>query len=76
MNNRIVYSGIEDIKQDLNNHFRISLTKKDWIKNSQEFESINQKFLKIYNLFNKKFYMRKVLGNSYINLIEKEISFF
>ena len=28
-NHRIVYSGIEDIKQDLKNHFRISLLKKD-----------------------------------------------
>ena len=32
-NHRIVYSGIEDIKQDLKNHFRISLLKKDWTKN-------------------------------------------
>ncbi|WP_288262664.1 DNA helicase [uncultured Prochlorococcus sp.] len=75
-NHRIIYSGIENIKQDLKNHFRISLTKKDWIKNFKEFESINQKFIEIYDLFKKKFFMRKILGNSYINLNEKEISFF
>ncbi len=75
-NNRIVYSGFEDIKQDLKNHFRISLIKKDWTKNLQEFECINQKFIKVYNSLKKKFFMRKVLGNCYINLDEKEISFF
>ena len=75
-NHRIVYSGIENIKQDLMNHFRISLVKKDWIKNFKEFESINQKFLKVYNSFKKKFFMRRVLGNCYINLDENEISFF
>ena len=39
-NHRIVYSGIEDIQEDLKNHFRISLLKKDWTKNPKEFELI------------------------------------
>ncbi len=75
-NHRIVYSGIEDIKEDLKNHFRISLIKKDWTKNFKEFELINQKFLKVYDSLKKKFFSRKVLGNSYVNLDENEISFF
>ena len=75
INHRIVYSGVEDIKQDLKNHFRISLLKKDWTKNFKEFALINQKFIKVYDSLKKKFFMRKVLGNSYINLNEKEISF-
>ncbi len=75
-NHRIVYSGVENIKQDLKNHFRISLLKKDWTKSYKEFEFINQKFIKVYDSFKKKFFMRNVLGNSYINLDEKEISFF
>ncbi len=75
-NHRIVYSGIEDIKQDLKNHFRISLHKQDWTKNFKEFALINQKFIKVYDSLKKKFFMRKVLGNSYIKLNEKEISFF
>ena len=62
-NHRIVYSGIEDIKQDLKNHFRISLIKKDWIKNFKEFESSNQKFIKLYNSLKKKFFMRRLIGN-------------
>ena len=70
-NHRIVYSGIEDIKQDLINHFRISLHKKDWTKNFKEFEFINQKFIEVYDSLKKKFFLRKVLGNSYINLDEK-----
>ena len=68
-NHRIVYSGIEDIEKDLKNHFRISLLKKDWTKNVKEFELINKKFIKVYDSLKKKFFMRKVLGNSYINLL-------
>ena len=74
-NHRIVYSGVENIKQDLKNHFRISLLKKDWTKNFKEFEFINQEFNKVYDSLKQKFFKRKVLGNSYINLDEKEISF-
>jgi len=75
-NHRIVYSGVDNIKQDLKDHFRISLLKKDWTKNFKEFEIINQKFMKEYDSLKKKFFMRKVLGKSSINLNEKEISFF
>ena len=74
-NHRIVYYGIENIAQDLKNHFRISLTKKDWTKNFKKSESIKQEFIKVYNSLKKKFLMRKVLGNCYINLDEQEISF-
>ena len=75
-NHRVAYSGIENIKKDLKNHFRISLFKKDWTINCKEFESINQKFIELYDSLNNKFFMRKVLGNSYIKLDEEEISFF
>jgi len=74
-NHRIVCSGVENIKEDLKNHFRISLLKKDWTKNLKEFEFINQDFNKVYDSLKKKFLKRKVLGNSYINLEENEISF-
>ena len=74
-NHRIVYSGTEDIIQDLKNHFRISIKKNDWTKNFKEFKSINQKFIAVYNSLKKNFFSRKVLGNSYITLDEKEISF-
>ena len=67
-NHRIVYSGIEDIKQDLKNHFRISLLKNDWTKNIKEFELINQKFIKVYDSLKKKFFLRKVLGLSLIHI--------
>jgi len=74
-NHRIVCSGVENINQDLKNHFRISLLKKDWTNNLKEFEFINQDFNKVYDSLKKKFFKRKVLGNSYINLEEKDISF-
>ncbi len=76
INHRIVFSGIENIKQDLRNHFRISLDRKDWTKNSKDFGSVNQKFIDIYDFYKNKLFMRKVLGNSYINLDEKELNFF
>ena len=75
-NHRIVYSGTENIIEDLKKHFRICLIQKDWTKNSKEFELINQKFIAVYNSLQQKFFLRKVLGSSYINLDEKEISFF
>ena len=75
-NHRIVLSGIEDIQKDLKNHFRISLIRNDWINNLEGFETTNQKFTYIYDFFNKKFFSRRVLGNSFINLDEKEIRFF
>ena len=74
-NHRIVYSGVEDVQQNLKNHFRICLVKNDWSKNFKEFESINLKFEKVYDSLKKNFLKRKVLGNSYINLDEKEIIF-
>jgi len=75
-NHRVVYSGVENIKQDLKNHFRISLLKNDWTRNLKEFELINKKFIKVYDSLKKKFFLRKVLGNSYINLDDKEICYF
>ena len=67
-NHRIVYSGVENIKQDLKNHFRISLLKKDWTKNFKEFEFINQEFNKVYDSLKQKFFKRKVLGLSLIHI--------
>ena len=58
-NHRIVYSGVENIKQDLKNHFRISLLKKDWTKNFKEFEFINQEFNKVYDSLKKKFFFKR-----------------
>ncbi len=75
-NHRIIYSGVEDIKQDLRNHYRICLFKKDWTKNFKEFELINQKYIKVYDSFKEKFFIRKGIGNSFIKLDEKEINFF
>jgi len=75
-NHRIIYSGIEDIKQDLKNHLKISLVKKDWTKNFKEFEIINKKFIEVYDSLKKRFLMRKVSGNNYIYLDEEDISFF
>jgi len=75
-NHRIVFSGIEDIKQDLKDHFRISLIRKDWEGNFEGYESINQKFNNLYYELKEKFINRRVKGTDYINLDEKEISFF
>ena len=47
-NHRIVFSGIENIKNDLKNYFRISLFKIHWLDNEKS-SSINQKIAAIYN---------------------------
>ena len=75
-NHRIIFSGIEDIKQDLKNHYRISLFKKDWFYRVNESEPINQNVINIYNFLKKKFFSRKIIGNSYVLLDNKEVSFF
>ena len=74
-NHRIVLSGVEDIKQDLKNHFRISLFKKDWFEKVKQTESFNQNVISTYNFLKNKFFLRKVLGKSYLLLDEEEISF-
>ena len=75
-NHRIIFSGIENIKEDLKNHFRIILFKKDWFNNSDKSLTQNQNIISTYNLFKKKFFLRKVLGNSYIFLDQEELNFF
>ena len=72
---RFVLAGIEHIKQDLKNHFKISLSKKDWFNNSKGSEPINQTMISTYNVLKKKFFERKILGNNYLVLDKKELSF-
>ena len=72
---RIVLSGIENIKQDLKNHFRISLHKKDWFNNLQQLDSSNQNMIRTYNFLKNNFFSRKVLGNSYLLLDKQEVNF-
>ena len=72
---RIIFSGIEDIKQDLRKHFRISLGKKDWFNQEKNTNTINQNIIKEYNSLKKKFFMRRVLANNYLLLDKKEINY-
>ena len=72
---RIVFTGIENIKQDLKNYFRISLFKKDWINLLNPGDPLHSDIIKIYIYLNKQFFSRKVLGNSYLFLNQKELSF-
>ena len=72
---RIIFSGIENIKQDLKNHFRISLLKKNWLYNVEQSLSTNQKIINTYNFLKKRFFLRKALGNSYITLDQEELNF-
>ena len=74
-NHRIIFSGIENIKEDLKNHFTIALLKKHWINNIDKSLSINQKIISTYNFLKKKFFLRKVLGNRYIFLDPEELNF-
>ena len=68
---RIIFSGVESIKKDLKNHFRILLMKKNWFHNADRSLSINKEIECTYNLFKKKFFLRKALDTENI-LLDKE----
>ena len=74
-NHRIILSGIENIKEDLKNHFRISLFKRNWIHNVEKSLFIEQKIIDTYNSLKEKFFLRKTMGNSYIFLDQEELNF-
>ena len=73
-NQRIIFSGIQNIKQDLRNHFRISLVKKDWFHRNFHSDNTYHNVISMYQFLKKKFFLRKVLSNSYLFLDQKEIS--
>ncbi len=73
-NHRIIFSGIENIKEDLKNHFRISLLKKHWFQNIDKKLLASQRIINKYNSLKKKFFLKKVLDNDYIFLDSKEVS--
>ncbi len=74
-NYRIIFSGIENIKENLKDHFRISLFKKDWLYKFDHSISINENRINTYNFLKKKFFLKKVLHNNNILLDQEEISF-
>lgn len=74
-NHRIIFSGIENIKEDLKNYFRIALLKKNWFHNFDESSSAGQKIISTYNSLKKKFFLRKVLDNRNIILDKEELNF-
>ena len=74
-NHRIIFSGIENIKEDLKNHFRISFLKRNWFHNFDKSSSIDQKIVRTYNSFKKKFFLRKVFSNRNIFLDQEELNF-
>ena len=74
VNHRIIFSGIEDIKEDLKNHFRILLMKKHWFYNVDKKLLASQRIVSKYNSLKKKFFLKKVLDNDYIFLDPKEVN--
>ena len=67
-NHRIIFSGIENIKEDLKNHFRISLLKKHWFHNFDKNLLASQKIISKYNSLKKRFFLKKFLDYDYIFL--------
>ncbi len=74
-NHRFIFSGIEDIKRDLKNYFRISLSKEDWINNCNYSKPFSENIISTYNFLNKKFFLRRILENGYLILNQREINF-
>ena len=73
-NHRFIFSGIEDIKRDLKNHYRIKLTKNDWLNNFSYSQTKYENIISTYSLLNKKFFLRRILDNGYLILNEKELT--
>ncbi len=73
-NHRIIFSGIENIKEDLKNHFRISLLKKHWFHNVDKKTFSSKRIISKYNSLKKKFFLKKLLNNDYIFLDSKEVN--
>ena len=74
-NHRIIFYGIENIKKDLKNYFRISLSKKHWFNSLNQSSPLNQKIIATYNLLKEKFFLNKFLGKSYIFLDQQDVKF-
>ena len=72
-NHRIIFSGIENIKEDLKNYFRILLLKKHWFHNFGKTLLVRKRIISKYNLLKKQFFLRKVLDNDFIFLDPKEV---
>ncbi len=73
-NHRIIFSGIENIKEDLKKYFRISLLKKHWFHNVDKTLLSSQRIISKYNSLKKEFFLKKVLDNEYIILDPKEVN--
>ena len=74
-NHRIIFSGIENIKVDLKNYFRIVFLKKNWFHNFDKSSVKSQEIMRTYNLLKKKFFLRKVIDSRSIFLDKEEINF-
>ena len=73
-NRRIIFSGIENIKDDLKNYFRILLLKKHWFHDFDKTLLTSQRIISKYNSLKKKFFLKKVLDNDFIFLDPKEVN--
>ena len=74
-NQRIIFSGIEDIKKDLKNYFRILLLKKHWFQNVDKQLIVTQRIIRKYDSLKEKFFLKKVSDNNYVFLDPKEVNF-
>ena len=75
INHRFIFSGIENIKEDLKDYFRIVFIKRNWLHNFDKSSSKNQEILSTYNFLKKKFFTRKALDNNNIFLDKEELNF-
>ena len=74
-NHRIIFSGIENVKEDLKNHYRIILLKKHWFHNFDKTSLYSQRIIRKYNFLKRRFFLKKLLDDDYICLEPKEINF-
>ncbi len=71
-NQRMILKDIQNIKEDLKQIFKISLSKKDWFKSSKVLNIENKTIESKYNYFKQKFFSRSTQNINIVDLYEKD----
>ena len=75
LNQRIIFTESQNIKENLKEFFKISLLREDWFGKSDLAAIRTDQLIKIYNNLKQKFFSRAIPDKNYIYLEENEIKF-
>ena len=75
-NQSIIFTGTENIKEDLKDFSRITLFKKDWLSSSHIFFKYENEIIRIYESLKEKFFLKAIPSKKYIYLGSNEMKYF